>query len=100
MLTVGELADAIMSLSKARIDGAMDFGRLEMYANALKTTENEVDDMFDEALEMLKKAGRIEVEGNDYYDKEQSEAYHEADEDHEQARLDEAQSYWHSVWSS
>ena len=100
MLAVGELADAIMSLSKVRIDGSMDFGRLEMYANALKTTENEVDDMFDEALDMLENEGRIEVEGNDYYDKEQSEAYHEADEDHEQERFDDAQSYWNSVWRS
>ena len=100
MVTVGELAEAIMSLSQVRMDGRMDFGYTDMYSRALGCTEAEVDGRFEDALTLLVDDGRIEVEGNDYYDKEQSEAYHEADEDHEQARLDEAQSYWHSVWSS
>lgn len=100
MVTVGELAEAIMSLSQVRMDGRMDFGYTDMYSRALGCAEADVEGMFEDAVALLVDDGRIESDGYDYYDKEQAEAYHEADEDTEQARLDEAQSYWHSVWRS
>lgn len=100
MSITGELADAIMVLSKTANDGCMDFGYLEMYANAIRSTEGEVEDAFEDALELLERDGRIREVNGEYYDTEVADSYEDALEDAGQALTDEMQSYHFNVWRS
>jgi hypothetical protein len=99
---VGELADAIMCLAAVDGTGLMDFGSMDMYADALGTDYIDVDDTFDAALVLLEEEGKVTEVGDSYYKTEEMNEYlrvrAEEEADARQYEHDAFISYGQNIW--
>lgn len=98
-----EAAHAIESLAVVDDTGLIDFGSIEIYANVLRCTEDEADNLIDEGLEILVSEGKVISNAyGDYYmakdRKEWEEREREEIEDWENYQHDVMVSYHQNIW--
>lgn len=79
-------AGAIRALAVVDEEGLVHLGPLDMYARAMRVTEDEADELLDDALELLVSEGVYENISGSYYDREtlDENRRHEEEEEREQ----------------
>ena len=66
-------AGAVRALAVVDRDGLVHLGPLDMYARAMRVTEDEADELLDYALELLEDDGTYQNISGSYYDSDKLE---------------------------